>query len=68
MSTDDPKDELPERSRFLDFLPRRNLTLALVLLVLLVAVVVLRSRAGSLTKSFGDFLWPAPRPAPGGAP
>ena len=50
----------PPRDTLWALVPRRNLVSAVVLLLVLVAVIVLRHRAGALARAFGEALLGAP--------
>jgi hypothetical protein len=48
--------DFPSRNVW-DFVPKRRLTAALVMLMMLLAIISLRYRAGALVKSFTDVLF-----------
>jgi hypothetical protein len=61
-----PEPDLrPPRDSFWTLIPRRSVMSVVVLLLILVAVIVLRQRAGSLARGFGEALLGTP---PKGAP
>lgn len=73
-ATDSPPDEMQiPRESFWKLLPRRDLTKVVALLVVLMMIVSLKMRAGTIVRRLTDGLYgPSPAPAsasvPGGAP
>jgi hypothetical protein len=49
-------DERPARDSLWSLIPRRSLMSAVVLVLVLVAVIALRQRAGALARAFGEAL------------
>jgi hypothetical protein len=52
--------ERPARDSLWSLIPRRSLMSAVVLVLVLVAVIALRQRAGALARAFGEALLGAP--------
>jgi hypothetical protein len=53
-------EERPARDSFWALIPRRSLMTAAVMVLILVAVIALRQRAGALARAFGQALLGAP--------